>query len=87
MNIIFFLSSGLKVNIVCNNDETVEDALKKFCNKINEIYDKSLFNKYFFLINGNKIKFDNLPVKIRTFIYPLNNPVIIVHYIQNLIGN
>ena len=86
MNIRFSFSSGLNVIIVCNYDETVEDALKKLCKRVNKNYDKSLFNKYLFLYNYDKIKFDNLSVKIRTFFYN-TNPQILVHETNNLIGN
>ena len=87
MNILFSFSTGLNVNIICNYDETVEDALKKLCKKVNKNYDKYLFNKYFFFYTGNEIKFDNLSVKIRTFFNNNYFPKIQVFEIKNLIGN
>ena len=82
-NIIFSGNFG-NINIICSKDETVEDAIKKFCQRRNEKYNKYLFNKYIFLYNADKI---NLKKKIREYFDFTPNPRIVVHETNNLIGN
>ena len=85
-NIIFSFENIRDINIQCNYEETVGDAIKKYCTKINENH-KSLFNNCILIYNGIKINKKDLYSKIGIFFKSNYIPRIIINSTQNLVGN
>ena len=64
-NIVFATTSGIKINIRCNFNETVGDAIKKYLKRMNisENYFKD--EKLTFLFEGRKLNKDNTKIGIK----------------------
>ena len=86
-NISFSHAYRGKLNIVCNIDDKLADAIKKYGEKININFIESFQKNYSFLYNASKIHFEDLNKTIGQFFKLAINPVIIVYDTQNLIGN
>ena len=74
--------------IKCYNDETIENAIKKFFERTNFNYNDFLIDNICFLYNASKIVRSDLEKTLEQFFgIDRLNPRIVVHYTNNLIGN
>ena len=85
---IIFSYYNRNLNLTCNIDDKLEDAIKKYCEKININFIESFQKDYiFFLYNAYKIHLEDLNKTIGQFFKMAFNPLIVVTDTQNLIGN
>jgi len=86
-NIRFNCNWGLKLNIVCNNNETVGIAIKRYLKRIG--LNENNFNDFFFIYNSRKIEIEDKNKILNKYFFPsyVSYHTIVVQNVHNVIGN